>query len=43
MLHAANLSFSHPRTKEKMTFRAPIPEDFAKGLKTVGIDFPITH
>ena len=40
MLHAASLSFAHPRTKEKMTFRASLPEDFAKGLKSVGIDFP---
>jgi len=37
MLHAASLSFTHPRTKEKMTFRAPVPEDFAKGLKIAGI------
>ena len=33
MLHAWSLSFSHPRTHEKMTFQAPLPEDFLKGLK----------
>ena len=37
MLHAYSLSFFHPRTKEKMTFQAPVPEDFLKGLKTNGI------
>jgi len=40
MLHAARLSFTHPRSAEKMTFRAPLPEDFAKGLKIAGI--PVT-
>ena len=39
MLHARSLSFQHPRTKEKMTFQAPLPRDFLKGLKTNGIDF----
>jgi 23S rRNA pseudouridine1911/1915/1917 synthase len=39
MLHARSLSFQHPRTKEKMTFQAPLPGDFLKGLKTNGIDF----
>ena len=37
MLHAYSLAFAHPRTKEKMTFQAPLPEDFLKGLKTNGI------
>ena len=39
MLHAYSLSFSHPRTKEKMAFRAPLPEDFLKGLKSNGISW----
>ena len=39
MLHARSLSFIHPRTKEKMTFQAPPPGDFLKGLKTNGIEF----
>ena len=39
MLHAYSLSFEHPRTKEKMTFQAPLPEDFLKGLKSNKIEF----
>ena len=39
MLHARSLSFVHPRTKEKMTFQAPLPGDFLKGLKMNGIEF----
>ena len=39
MLHARSLGFLHPRTKEKMTFRAPLPGDFLKGLKMNGIEF----
>ncbi|NOR73925.1 MAG: hypothetical protein GQ525_02075 [Draconibacterium sp.] len=27
-LHAANLEFSHPETKERVSFEAPIPADF---------------
>ena len=38
MLHACSLSFEHPRTKEKMTFQAPLPEDFLKGLKSNKIE-----
>ncbi len=38
MLHARSLAFAHPRTHEKMTFQAPLPEDFLKGLKSNGID-----
>ena len=38
MLHAYSLAFEHPRTKEKMTFQAPLPEDFLKGLKSNGIN-----
>ena len=34
MLHAYSLSFDHPRTHQKMTFRANLPEDFLKGLKS---------
>ena len=39
MLHARSLSFTHPRTHEKMTFQAPLPGDFLKGLHSNGIDF----
>lgn len=28
MLHAERLSFTHPRTRERMTFVAPLPPDF---------------
>ena len=38
MLHAYSLRFSHPRTKEEMTFQAPLPEDFLKGLRMNGIE-----
>ena len=37
MLHAYSLAFRHPRTREPMAFRAPLPEDFRKGLKSNGI------
>ena len=37
MLHAWKLTFVHPRKKEKMTFQAPPPEDFLKGLRCSGI------
>jgi len=33
MLHAHELSFIHPRTKEPMSFEAPLPEDFREALK----------
>ena len=39
MLHAWTLCFRHPRTQQKMTFQAPPPEDFLKGLKSNGIDY----
>ena len=38
MLHARSLSFAHPRTREKMTFQAPLPGDFLKGLKMNGME-----
>ncbi len=37
MLHAYTLSFTHPTTGERMTFTAPLPEDFLRGLKSHGI------
>ena len=40
MLHARTLSFVHPRTQEKMTFEAPLPGDFLKGLAQNGITLP---
>ena len=32
MLHAGKLRFAHPRTKELLTFEAPLPEDFVRVL-----------
>jgi 23S rRNA pseudouridine1911/1915/1917 synthase len=32
LLHAAELSLTHPRTKERMTFTAPLPADFQEIL-----------
>ncbi len=40
MLHAYSLSFAHPRTGERMSFHAPLPEDFRKGLRACGLDLP---
>lgn len=34
-LHAAEISFIHPRTEEEMNFEAPLPEDFAALLSLV--------
>ena len=33
MLHAHELTFTHPRTKKEMTFSAPLPKDFQATLK----------
>ena len=38
MLHAYSLAFTHPRTGERMTFTAPLPEEFLRGMKSHGID-----
>jgi 23S rRNA pseudouridine1911/1915/1917 synthase len=32
-LHAAKLSFTHPRTKKDLTFESPLPEEFQNALK----------
>ena len=39
MLHAWSLSFTHPSTGDRMTFTAPLPAEFVKGLHSNGIDF----
>lgn len=36
MLHAYTLAFTHPRTGERMTFTAPLPEEFVQGLRGTG-------
>ena len=33
LLHAAELAFNHPRTGERMTFTAPLPDYFEAVLK----------
>ena len=38
MLHAYSLSFTHPRTQERMTFTADLPEEFLRGMKSNGIE-----
>jgi 23S rRNA pseudouridine1911/1915/1917 synthase len=37
MLHARKLSFVHPRTKKKLTFEAPWPDDFQKVLAALKV------
>ena len=37
LLHASRLFFTHPFTKEKITFAAPLPEDFSAFLKACGV------
>lgn len=34
-LHAAKLTFTHPITKKRMTFEAPIPEDIKKAIADI--------
>ena len=38
MLHAYSLTFTHPRTGERMTFAAELPEEFIRGMKAHGIE-----
>ena len=38
MLHAAKLSFKHPRTQEVMTFEAPLPDYFTEILKQLSLE-----
>ncbi len=37
MLHAFSLTFAHPRSGAVISFQAPLPEDFLRGLKSNGI------
>jgi len=37
LLHAAKLGLVHPRTRKRMTFQAPLPEDFTIALAFFGI------
>ena len=38
MLHAWSLTFTHPRTGERLTFTAPLPEEFLRGMKSNGVE-----
>ena len=35
LLHAHQLTFIHPKSNQKMTFTAPLPQDFINALKTI--------
>ena len=37
MLHAYSLTFTHPRTGERMTFTADLPEEFLRSMRSHGI------
>ena len=37
MLHAWKLGFRHPRSGERKTFAAPLPDDFDQAIATVGL------
>jgi 23S rRNA pseudouridine1911/1915/1917 synthase len=37
LLHAAKLALVHPRTHRRMTFEAPLPEDFAVAMDFFGV------
>lgn len=39
MLHAYTLAFTHPRTGERMTFTAPLPEEFVQGMRGNGVEW----
>lgn len=39
LLHAAELSFIHPRTFKKVTIDAPFPKSFVEALKELGIKY----
>lgn len=36
-LHAGMLGLNHPLTGQPLTFRAPLPEDFAAALAALGL------
>ena len=38
MLHAYSLTFTHPRTGERLTFTAELPKEFLRGMKANGIE-----
>jgi len=42
-LHAASLAFEHPRTRERMQFAAPLPDDMARVLARLREGVPETY
>ena len=38
-LHAKKLSLTHPKTKERMTFECPLPEEFSKALELLRSEY----
>lgn len=38
MLHAYSLTFTHPRTGERLTFTAELPEEFRRGMRSNGVE-----
>ncbi|MBQ9367614.1 MAG: hypothetical protein IJT83_07525, partial [Victivallales bacterium] len=40
MLHAYEISFTHPRTGKKMKLTAPLPEDFQGALRGLKLPLP---
>ena len=38
-LHACKISFVHPRTKERMTVEAPMPQDMVQLRKLLGREY----
>ena len=38
MLHAATITFTHPKTEKKLTFEAPSPDDFSDALKALRVE-----
>ncbi len=41
-LHAARLSFPHPRTRERLTFESPLPHDLAGFVRGEAVEWPAT-
>jgi 23S rRNA pseudouridine1911/1915/1917 synthase len=35
MLHARKLAFQHPRKNKRLSFEAPLPDDFKAALKAL--------
>lgn len=38
-LHAARLTLTHPKSRERMTFEAPLPEEFRRAIALLGEEY----